>query len=204
VLPGIRVVTMTKEPTESLSLIKMFLLFVKIGIVTIGGGYVMIPLLQQEFVSKRDLMSAKEFCDIMAVAQSGPGGVAINASVVVGYRLRGLLGGVLAVFGTVLPSFLAIVVLASYLLQYRGSPVLESFLAGARPAVVGLLAAAAYSLGREVIEDFKGLALGVGGLTALIVFDIHPVLIIVLSGLLGYLVYRKDKKYQRGASCRID
>lgn len=187
---------------NNISMIKLFLLFVKIGLMTIGGGYVMIPLLQEEFVTKRKLMEAKEFCNVMAVAQAGPGGVAINSSTVVGYELAGIPGAIVATLGTIIPSFFVIVWLAIYLERSKGSPVLEGFLAGARPAVVGLLVAAAYSLGKEVIEDKRGAVLAVASLAAVIFFNVHPVLVIVFAGTCGYFCYR-NKVMEEDESCRI-
>lgn len=179
------------EQLEKFSLIRLFLLFVKVGIVTIGGGYVMVPLLQEEFVEKRKLMSTKVFCDIMALAQSGPGGVAINASTVVGYKVRGMIGAIVATIGTVLPAFLIIVFLAPLLMQSDKSQVLMGFLKGAKPAVAGLLVAAAWSLGKEAVEDKTGLVLAIAGFLGVVFFAVHPVLIICAAGAIGFLYYRK-------------
>lgn len=177
---------------QDIGYLELFLLFVKIGVVTIGGGYVMIPLLQEEFVEKRKYMEIKEFASIIAVAQAGPGGVAVNSAVVVGYKLKGLPGAIAAAVGTVLPSFLAIILLSAWLLHPGNRVLLEGFLSGATPAVVGLLIAAAYSLGREVIEDKMGAVLAAGGLAAVVLFEIHPIGVIVAAGVIGYLFY-KDK-----------
>ena len=188
---GRNVIMRNKSPEPGkIGLVKLFLLFVKIGLVTIGGGYVMIPLLQEEFVEKRKLMEIKEFANIMAVAQAGPGGVAVNSSVVVGYKLKGLSGAIAAAVGTVLPSFAAIILLSAWLLHPGNRETLEGFLSGATPAVVGLLIAAAYSLGREVIEDKMGAVLAAGGLAAVVLLDIHPIIIIIAAGAFGYFFYK--------------
>lgn len=186
---------------KKIGLFEIFILFVKIGLITIGGGYVMIPLLQEEFVTKRRLMETKEFCDVMAIAQAGPGGVAINSSTVVGYKLRGLAGAVVATMGTVLPSFLVIVLLAAWLLQPGHSRALRGFMSGAAPAVVGLLIAAAWSLGREVIEDKLGAGLAVSGFVGVVIFDIHPVIVISIAGAIGFLYFRKRIEPEAGDSC---
>lgn len=195
------------EPKELepkiIGLFQLFILFVKIGLVTIGGGYVMIPLLQQEFVVKRKLMNMKDFCNIMAIAQAGPGGVAINSSTVVGYNLRGLSGAIIATVGTVLPSFLVIVFLAAWLLQHRNTGTLEGFLSGATPAVVGLLISAAYSLGREVIEDKIGAVLGLGSLIAVVIFAVHPIIVIIAAGVFGFIYYRNKVVPEDGENCEI-
>jgi len=198
------------EQCRSISLFRLFLIFVRVGIITIGGGYVMVPLLREEFVEKRKLMSTRVFCNIMALAQAGPGGVAINASTVVGYKVRGVVGAVVATIGTVVPSFLVIVLLSAWLMQSGRSQVLNSFLMGAKPAVVGLLIVAALSLGKEVIEDKMGILLAIGAFLGVAVFGIHPVLLISLAGLAGFLYYRKrvqpddescDNESCNGLSC---
>ena len=195
--------TAAERSRKEISLLQMFFLFVKIGLVTIGGGYVMIPLLQEEFVTKRGLMDFKEFCDIMAIAQAGPGGVAINSSTVVGYKLRGLMGSIVATIGTVMPSFLVIVFLAAWLLQPGNSEGLSGFMSGATPAVVGLLIIAAWSLGKEVIEEKMGAILAVAGFVAVVVLGFHPVLVIMGAGLTGFFYYRSRIEPETGAACEI-
>jgi len=181
---------------KKIGMVEFFLLFIKIGIFTIGGGYVMIPLLQKELVEKRKLMDVEEFLNIIALAQCGPGGVAINASTVVGYNIKGYVGALLATVGTVIPSFFAILLLAFYLLKHGNTENIERFLSGARPAVVGLLLASAYSLGREAIKDAKGLFLALASILVLVLFNVHPILVITAGGILGLLLYfpREGKK----------
>ena len=187
---------------NDVGLFNLFLLFVKIGLVTIGGGYVMIPLLQKEFVDKRKLMETREFCDVMAIAQAGPGGVAINSSTVVGYKLAGIPGAIIATLGTILPSFVVIILLAIYLAYAKDSRVLKGFLAGASPAVVGVLLVGAYSLGKDVIEDLRGAFLAAGSFVAVIFFNIHPVLVIIIAGVCGYFCYR-NKVLTEEESCDL-
>jgi chromate transporter len=195
--------TATDKAGGEIGLLPMFFLFVKIGLVTIGGGYVMIPMLQKEFVTKRSLMDFKEFCNIMAIAQAGPGGIAINSSTVVGYKLRGFVGAVVATIGTVVPSFLVIVLLAAWLLQPGNADKLTGFMFGAAPAVVGVLIAAAWSLGKEVIEDKMGAVLAIAGFVAVVVLDVHPVLVILVAGLAGFFYYRTRIEPETGASCDL-
>lgn len=183
---------------------EFFLLFVKIGIFTIGGGYVMIPLMQKEFVEKRKLMSVEEFLNIIALAQCGPGGVAINASTVVGYRIKGYWGALLATAGTVFPSFLAILLLAFYLLKHGNAEGIEKFLLGARPAVVGLLLASSYSLGKEAVKDKKGLFIALASILVLVLFDAHPILVITAGGILGlFLYFPRNPKKKKVKECKL-
>ncbi len=191
------------QSRKQISLLEMFFLFVKIGLVTIGGGYVMIPLLQEEFVTKRKFMNIREFCDIIAIAQTGPGGVAINSSTVVGYQLRGVLGSVVATIGTVMPSFLVIVLLAAWLLQPGNAESISGFMSGATPAVVGLLIAASWSLSKEAVEDTMGFILAVAGFVAVVVLSVHPVLVILGAGVMGFFYYRNRIEPETGACCEF-
>ncbi|GFR35970.1 hypothetical protein TCEA9_17820 [Thermobrachium celere] len=99
-------------------LFELFMSFAKIGAFTLGGGYAMVPLIQEEVVEKKKWIDREEFLDILAVSQSTPGALAINMSVYIGYRLRGVLGSIFAALGCVLPSFLSIIFIAAFLTNF--------------------------------------------------------------------------------------
>ncbi len=166
----------------------LFSIFLRIGAFTLGGGYVMVPLIQREIVDRRRMVSREKFLDIMAWAQCGPGGVAINASSIVGYTVAGIRGAVAATVGAVLPSFAAILVVAAAFLRYRTVPAVEAFLYGARPAVVGLLVAAGCSLGRQVFRDRWSIWVGATGFVLVVLLDVHPALVILGAAAAGYAV----------------
>lgn len=115
-------------------LLKMFLTFFKIGAFTFGGGYAMIPIIQEEIVNKRKWIDENEFLDAIAVAQGSPGPVAVNTSIYVGYRVGGLAGALMCLLGTILPSFFIILVVAKFFYQYRNNPILDKVFLGIRPA----------------------------------------------------------------------
>ena len=112
----------------------LFLTFMKIGMFTIGGGYAMLPLIQREVVD-RGWMSKEEFVDIFAVAQSLPGIFAVNISIFVGYRLKKKLGGCICALGTILPSFMIILLIALCFTQVKDNVWVEKAFKGLRPAV---------------------------------------------------------------------
>ena len=116
----------------------IFASFFKIGLFTFGGGYAMLPLIEQELIAKRGWIEHKEFLDLLTLAQSVPGPIAINTSVFVGYKMRGLKGAVAALLGSVLPSFADI----------RHNPVVDAAFKGMRPAVVALIVVPVFSLAR--------------------------------------------------------
>ena len=99
---------------QKVSLFKLFLIFVKVGAILLGGGYVILPILMNEFVEKRNLVEQDELVDFFALSQSLPGIIAANISMFVGYKLRGKLGALVAMFGVIFVPFLTIVVLASF------------------------------------------------------------------------------------------
>ena len=117
------------------SLTTIFVSFLKIGMFTFGGGYAMLPLIEQELITKRRWIEQKEFLDLLPLAQSVPGPIAVNTSVFVGYKVRGLRGAAAALLGTVTPSFVIILVIAV-------------FFAGIRPAVVALIIGPVLTLSR--------------------------------------------------------
>lgn len=170
----------------------MFFVFFRIGSFTFGGGYAMIPLIQREVVDVRAWTTSEEFIDMLGLAQTAPGPIAVNTSVFVGYKKAGIPGAIAAVVGTTLPSFLVILAIAAFFTQIRNSATAESAFAGVRPAVVALVAGAAYKIGRVAIMDLRGLVIGAMVFLAVVVLNVHPIPIIVASGVLGYFLFRRD------------
>ncbi|WP_195461274.1 chromate transporter [Alistipes sp. D31t1_170403_E11] len=126
----------------------IFFSFLKIGMFTFGGGYAMLPLIEQELITKRKWIEQKEFLDLLTLAQSVPGPIAVNTSVFVGYKVRGFGGAVAALLGSVLPSFVIILVIAIFFADIRHNPVVDAAFKGMRPAVVALIIGPVISLAR--------------------------------------------------------
>lgn len=126
----------------------IFFSFLKIGMFTFGGGYAMLPLIEQELITKRKWIEQKEFLDLLTLAQSVPGPIAVNTSVFVGYKVRGFGGAVAALLGSVLPSFVIILVIAIFFTDIRHNPVVDAAFKGMRPAVVALIIGPVISLAR--------------------------------------------------------
>ncbi|MBO4426976.1 MAG: chromate transporter [Bacteroidales bacterium] len=134
--------------THRASLAQIFGVFCKIGAFTIGGGYVMIPLIEAEMRS-RGWIPEEDLPDIVVLAQSAPGIVAVNMAVFAGYRLRGVKGSIVAALGAVLPSFLIILAIAALFTNFRDNPTVESIFKGIRPVAIGLILVPAYKLGSK-------------------------------------------------------
>ncbi len=124
------------------SLFYLFWLFAKIGFFTFGGGYAMIPLFQDELVTRHQYMTEQDFAGLVALAQMTPGPVGLNAATYIGYQQGGIAGSVFATAGVMMPSLVIVMLAAAFLVKFKENRWLKSALGGIRPVVVGLIAAA--------------------------------------------------------------
>ncbi len=168
---------------------ELFATFFRIGLFTIGGGYVMLPLMKREVIETHGWLTGEEFTDILAIAEMTPGPIAVNTSTFVGYRLAGVPGSLAGTLGVILPSLLVILTIATLLHQYRLMewPRVQGAFTALRPAVLGLIAAAVFSLARAGISDVRGALIAVGAFAIISLTDWHPALVLVAAALLGGL-----------------
>lgn len=171
-------------------IIKLFLTFAKIGAFSIGGGYAMLPFIQKEVIDRYGWMSMREFSDILAISQMTPGPVAINSATFVGYKMAKLPGSIAATLGVVLPSFLMIIIIASFFAKLYEKYTVKSAFKGIRPAVVGLIAAAAYQVTISNVVDIKGTIIFAFSFGILFIKKMDPMIVIVISAILGIVMYR--------------
>lgn len=129
--------------------LEAFSIFFKIGAFTIGGGYAMVPLIENEIVTKRNWIAKEDFIDLLAISQSAPGILAVNISIFIGYRLRGIRGSIITALGTILPSFLIILAIALFFHNFKDNTIVERIFKGIRPAVVALIAAPTFSMAKS-------------------------------------------------------
>lgn len=182
--------------------VQLFLSFFKIGAFTFGGGWAMISIIEKEIVDKKHWIEREEFLDLLAVAQSLPGILAVNISVAVGDKLRGTRGAVTAALGTILPSFLIILCIAIFLTPdlIKNNPTISAIFKGIRPAVVALIIAPVITSAKAAKIGWKTVAIPV--VVALLIWSklpvvSNPILYIVLGGLGGwYLLWRAQKNLQ--------
>ena len=127
--------------------LEAFGIFFKIGAFTIGGGYAMVPLIENEIVTKRKWIAQEDFIDLLAISQSAPGILAVNISIFIGYKLRGIRGSIITALGTILPSFIIILAIALFFHSFKDNPIVERIFKGIRPAVVALIAAPTFTHG---------------------------------------------------------
>lgn len=174
--------------------LELFWTFFRIGLFTFGGGYAMLPLIQQE-VQAHGWMSIEDLVNFVAVSESTPGPFAVNVSTYVGSEMGGVLGAFCSTLGVVLPSFVIILVVARCYERFRTSRVVTGLMRGLKPAVIGLIGSAIVSVGQTVFFP-QGLALGAAFWCSLVIFagmavlafrKVHPIAIIALSACLGIL-----------------
>lgn len=165
---------------------RLFYIFAKIGLFTLGGGYAMLPLMERELVDKRAWLSRAEFLDLVALAQAAPGILAVNMAIFVGYKTARVRGAVCAAAGAVLPSFIIILLVAIFFVHYQENKWVQRVFAGVRPAVVALIAVPVFRLGKAANINLKTCWIPV--LAALLVWLAHvsPVYIIIAAGVCGW------------------
>lgn len=171
---------------------KMFITFFKIGAFTFGGGYAMIPIIQNEIVDKHKWINEEEFIDALSLTQASPGPVAVNTSIYVGYKLRKIPGAIICTLGTVLPSFIVISIIARFFSVFKDNPAMTKVFMGVRPAVVALILAAVYKLFKSNMKDniYRKLAIILLTIGATMYLKISPIWII-LGGAVALVVYNK-------------
>ena len=168
-------------------LLQLFLSFAKVGVLTFGGGYAMIPLLEREIVEKRRWASSEELMDYYAVGQCTPGVIAVNTATFIGYKTAGNLGGIVATLGVVFPSFVIITVIAGIIRSFADIPAVKSAFAGIRVCVCVLIFNSVVKLWKGAIKDKAALALCLLVFVLSLFFDISPIVFVVLCAAAGIL-----------------
>ena len=163
---------------------------------TVGGGYVIVPLMQKKFVEELGWIDTEEMLDLVALGQSMPGALAVNTSILVGYRIAGLSGAFTTVLGTVSPPLIIISVVSYFYMQFRDNPVVESAMLGMQIGVVAVILNVVFNMAKDVLgtKDIINLLILIGAFVAGFVFNLNVVLIIVVAGVLGFLNNRYKVK----------
>jgi len=169
-------------------LIDLFFIFLKIGTFTIGGGYAMIPLIEKEIVDKKGWIGREDFVDMLALAQSSPGPIAVNAAIFVGYKVAGFPGCLIAVFGSIVTVFLIMVIIATYFIGAKDNPVVERIFKGIRPAVVALIAAPVIRMGKNAKINRKTIIIPIAAVIFIVFIKISAIYVILFSAI-GGLIY---------------
>lgn len=174
-------------------LLQLFYTFFNIGAFTFGGGWAMVALMEKELVDKRRWIDREEFLDNLAIAQSLPGILAVNISILVGNKVCGRRGSVVAALGTVLPSFIIILLIAIFFVQVYDNPVVERIFKGIRPAVVALIIAPTFSTAKAAKITVKTVWVPVAVACLITYAGVSPVIFVLLA-ILGGVIYCHIKK----------
>lgn len=170
-------------------LVKLFLSYFKIGAFSFGGGFAMLPLIEEEIVQIHGWMTSAEFIDILAISEMTPGPFAINTATFLGYKVAGVPGSAVATFAVALPSFIIMSMIFYFISRFKDSPYIDWVFSGLRPIVLGLIGAAAITVGKGAFVDIKSIFISVI-LFYLVTFKkFNPILAIVVAGIVGIILY---------------
>ena len=167
--------------------LKLFISFFKIGAFTFGGGWAMIPLIEREVVDKQNWIKREDFVDALAIAHSLPGVLALNISIFIGNKLRGLKGCLMATLGTILPSFLIILAIAIWFVQTYDNPVVERIFKGIRPAVVALIVSPVFSTAKTARINIKTVIIPIIVALSIWLGGVSPIWFVLLGAIGGIL-----------------
>jgi len=167
---------------------------------TFGGGYVIVPLMKKRFVDNLKWIEEEEMLNLVAISQSSPGVIAINASILVGYRMAGVLGSVITVFGTVLPPLITLTIISFFYDAFKNSTVVSALLSGMQAGVAAVIVDVVISMGSTVLKGWKAMSviMMAGAFIAAFLFHVNVALIILICGVIGAVTVIYREKMGRG------
>ncbi|PTY39102.1 chromate transporter [Brachyspira hampsonii] len=171
----------------------MFFSFFYIGLVTIGGGLAMLPIMEDEFVNKRKFITKDEIIDIFAIAQSIPGVIAVNSSLLTGFKVAGIFGGIMAGIGVMAPSFIIILMIAPIFERFQNTEYVHKAFLGIRGAIAGLILLSAFGMGKQVIKDKFTAFLFILSFVLVVFLNFNVIYTLLLSALIGWIYYIINK-----------
>ncbi|MDR1352308.1 MAG: chromate transporter [Treponema sp.] len=174
-------------------LAELFFVFARIGALTYGGGYAILPVLEKELIIKKKWITMEEVMDYYTIGQVTPGVIAVNTATFIGYKRKGIAGGIIATLGLIFPSFILISFVAVFLTNYAEIPAVRHAFGGIRIAVGALIADTIFKMIKGIFKDFKAPAIFVIVLGLSAVLSASPVLLVTAAGAAGFLLYRPKK-----------
>lgn len=177
----------------------LFLSTFQLSAFTFGGGFVIIPLMRKKFVAQLHWIEEHEMMDLTAIAQSSPGAIAVNASILVGYRVAGIPGALLTVLGTVLPPLIILSVISLFYVAFRDNTVVNMVMKGMQAGVAAVICDVVLTMGRTVLSSRKRLPLFmlIGAFSAVYFFKINIILLIVICGVIGAIDTVHDDRIRK-------
>ena len=178
-----------KEKNKKKMLLKLFLSTLYLSAFTFGGGYVIVTLMKKKFVDQYHWIEENEMLDLVAIAQSSPGAIAVNGAMVVGYKLSGILGALVAILGTVLPPFVILSVISVFYKAFRNNWLISQLLEGMQAGVGAVIASVTLDMGIPIVKEKEAVSLiiMVGAFVAACLFGINVVYIVIVCGIIGII-----------------
>ncbi len=170
-------------------LLSLFFTFMLIGMVSFGGGYAMLPLFERMIVEQHGWLSRSLFIDMIALSQITPGPIAINSATFIGFQIASVAGAAFATVGVVFVPFFLVGIVSKYSERFKESKVVEGIFKGLRPALVGMIFSSVASIATDALIDIYAYFIFGFLLVLLWKFKMHPILVIVISGVIGFIVY---------------
>lgn len=177
-------------------LLNIFVIFFRMGAFTFGGGYAMLPIIQEEIVHKRNWATDDEIIDYYAIGQCTPGIIAINTATFIGYRKKGIMGAVVATFGLVTPSLIIISIIAKFFKSFQEYEIVQHAFNGIQVVVVALITITVINMFKQSVRDNYGIVLFLSAFIIIGFLKLSPIIIIVSSAIVGILRFR-NKEIER-------
>lgn len=168
---------------------KLFISTLYLSAFTFGGGYVIVTLMKKKFVDDYHWIGENEMLDLVAIAQSSPGPIAVNGAIVVGYKLAGMPGVLVAIIGTIIPPFLIISVISACYNAFRSNYFVSQMLEGMQAGVGAVIASVTYEMGAGIVQDKNGISIVimVGAFISSCIFEVNVVYVVIVCGLIGVI-----------------
>lgn len=171
---------------------ELFIMFCRIGGFTFGGGYAMLPIIQKEVVEKRNWATADEILDYYAIGQCTPGIIAVNTATFIGYKRKGIIGGIVSTMGMVFPSIIIITTIARFFQHFQDYKMVQHAFGGIRVVVVALIVNTIIKMYKQTVKDWIGIAIFILSFSVIAFLKTSPIIVIFLSAITGILIKRKE------------
>lgn len=168
-------------------LFDLFWTFFRIGGLTFGGGYAILPIIQKEIVEQKGWATSEDIIDYYAVGQCTPGVIAVNTATFIGYRLKGVTGAIVATLGLVSPSIIIIMAIASFLQNFSSLPITQNAFSGIRVAVVALIITTIIKLWRDSVKNWLGIIIAITAFISTSLFNISPIYVVISAAIVGLI-----------------